>query len=326
MPIILPADLPAAATLRHEGVAVLDRPDATRRTLQVALVNLMPDRPTTETQFARLLGRSSFDVALTLAIPDSHEPKTTPAAHIAAFYRRWSEIADRRFDGLIVTGAPVEHLPFADVHYWTELTRILDWARTRLRGSYYVCWAAQAALKHFHGAEKRALPEKAFGVFPQRVTMAGPALMRGLPEIFPTPVSRHTEMRCIDIPWSCGLLPLAASPRSGLGLAEDRPNRAVYMFNHLEYDVDTLQKEFLRDRAAGLPIALPAGYFPGDDPSRAPTNTWRRAGETLIGNWLADLAVPDRIQPAIQPRAPSSRPWLNIDGGAAPTRRAATPF
>jgi homoserine O-succinyltransferase len=318
MPIILPADLPAAATLRHEGVGVLERPDATRRTLQVALVNLMPDRPTTETQFARLLGRAGIDVALTLVIPDSHDPKTTSAAHIAAFYQRWSEIADRRFDGLIVTGAPVEHLAFADVHYWSELTQIFDWARTRLRGSYYVCWAAQAALKHFHGVGKHALPEKAFGVFPQRVTVSGAALMRGFGEMFPTPVSRHTEVRCAEIPWRHGLLPLAASPRSGLGLAEDRPNRALYMFNHLEYDADTLQKEYLRDRAAGLPITLPVGYFPGDDPGRAPINTWRRSGETLIGNWLADIAAPERIRPVAPPR-PLSRPWLNINpvsGGA----------
>lgn len=322
MAIILPADLPAAAALRHEGIGVLEYPDATRRTLQVALINLMPDRPATETQFARLLGRAGLDVALTLAIPDSHDPKTTPAAHIKSFYRRWSEIADRRFDGLIVTGAPVEHLPFADVHYWTELTRIFDWAQTRLRGSYYVCWAAQAALKRFHGVEKRPLADKAFGVFPQRVTVSGAAVMRGLGEMFPTPVSRHTEVSCAEIPWRHGLLPLAASPRSGLGLVEDRPNRALYMFNHLEYDADTLRKEYERDRAAGLPTPLPAGYFPGDDPGRAPVNTWRRAGETLIANWLAELAAPEHIRPVTAPRAPS-RPWLNI-GRAATARRATT--
>lgn len=324
MPIVLPADLPAATTLRHDGIGVLERPDMTRRTLQVALINLMPDRPTTETQFARLLGSAGLDVALTLVIPDSHDPKTTPAAHIDRFYRRWSEIAARPFDGLIVTGAPIEHLPFADVHYWTELRQIFDWARTRLRGSYYVCWAAQAALKHFYGVEKHALPEKAFGVFPQRVTVGGSALMRGLGEMFPTPVSRHTEVGFAEIPWRHGLLPLAASPRSGLCLAEDRPSRAVYMFNHLEYDADTLRREYERDRAAGLPIAPPVGYFPGDDPARAPVNTWRRAGETLIGNWLADLAMADSIRPSAAPRLPSSRPWLNIGRRAAPGGRATT--
>lgn len=324
MAIILPADLPAAATLRDEGVAVLERPDATRRTLQVALINLMPDRPTTETQFARLLGSASLDVALTLAIPDSHDPKTTPAAHIHRFYRRWSEIVDRRFDGLIVTGAPVEHLPFTGVHYWPELTRVFDWARTRLRGSYYVCWAAQAALKHFHDAEKHALAEKAFGVFPQRVTVGGAALMRGLGEMFPTPVSRHTEVRCAEIPWRHGLLPLAASPRSGLCLAEDRPNRAVYMFNHLEYDAGTLRDEFLRDRSAGKPAGIPVNYFPEDDPARAPQNVWRPFAHLLFRNWLGDVQRTASAREIGKP--PSDESWLGLDRGKPSLRHQLPPL
>jgi homoserine O-succinyltransferase len=296
MAIILPRDLPAAAALRREGAAVLERADPARRTLQIALVNLMPDRPTTETQFARLLGGGSVDVALTLALPDSHDPKgAAGAAHVAAFYKRWSEIADRSFDALIVTGAPVEHLPFEAVHYWSELTRIFDRAAATVRGSYYVCWAAQAALYHFHGVAKHPLPRKAFGVFEQRITAFDAPLLRGLGQSFPTPVSRHTEVRRAELPRDRGVVPLAASQQSGLCLVEDRRNRALYMFNHLEYDADTLGREFARDRASGAEIALPVGYFPGDDPAAPPLNRWRHAAEILFANWLADLAQPEQL-------------------------------
>lgn len=293
MAIILPDGLPAGETLRREGIAVLERADSGRKPLRVALVNLMPDRPTTETQFARLLGHSAQAVELTLVIPDTHDPKTTPHNHIAAFYRRWSEIAGRRFDGLVVTGAPVEHLPFEEVHYWPELCRIFDWAELHAGSAYYVCWAAQAALRHFHGVQKHPLTQKAFGVFWQRASIRSTPLMRGLGEMFPTPVSRHTEVRCAELPWSRGLLPLAASPRSGLCLVEDRPRRAICMFNHLEYDTDTLHREYLRDRAAGLKVPPPAGYFPGDDPDRAPVNTWRPAAQALFANWLHQMASAD---------------------------------
>lgn len=303
MSIILPDGLPAATSLRRDGLAVLDARTGDREPLQVALVNLMPDRPTTETQFARLLAGTGHEVELTLAIPDSHDPKTTPADYIATFYRRWSEIAGRRFDGLIVTGAPVEHLSFEEVHYWAELCRILDWARESVGSSYYVCWAAQAALRHFHGVQKHELPQKAFGVFPQRTILRGTPLMRGMGEIFPTPVSRHTEIRCAELPWGSGLLPLAASPRSGLCLVEDRPGRAVCMFNHLEYDADTLQREYLRDRAAGLPVAPPSGYFPGEDPDVAPVNTWRPAAQVLFGNWLDQIAAARRTATIASPAA-----------------------
>lgn len=291
MAIILPEGLPAAAALRSEGLQVLEEIGSCEPPLQVALVNLMPDRPTTETQFARLLGFTPYNVELTLVIPDGHDPKTTPPGHIAAFYRRWSEIAGRRFDGLIVTGAPVEHLPFEEVHYWAELCRIFDWARLHVGSAYYVCWAAQAALRHFHGVQKHALPRKAFGVYPQRASLRSVPLMRGMPEIFPTPVSRHTEVRCAEIPWGSGLLPLAASPRSGLCLVEDRPRRAYCMFNHLEYDADTLLREYRRDRAAGLDIAPPEGCAETATAERRCVSIWRPAAEILFGNWLRQMAA-----------------------------------
>jgi len=291
MAIILPKGLPAAERLRREGLQVLEGAGPCEPSLKVALVNLMPDRPSTETQFARLLGVTPYHVELTLVIPDGHDPKSTPPGHIAAFYRRWSEVAGRRFDGLIVTGAPVEHLPFEEVHYWAELCRIFDWARLHVGSAYYVCWAAQAALRHFHGVQKHALPHKAFGVFPQRASLRSVPLMRGMPETFPTPVSRHTEVRCAEIPWGNGLLPLAASPRSGLCLIEDRPRRAVCMFNHLEYDADTLLREYRRDRAAGLDIAPPEGCPDTADAEAAPGCAWRPAAEILFGNWLRQMAA-----------------------------------
>lgn len=308
MPIILPTALPAAAALRREGIAVLQRPAPARPPLRIALVNLMPDRPTTETQFARLLGRTGFDVDLTLVIPDGHDPKGTPPAHINAFYRRWSDIAGRRFDGLIVTGAPVEHLPFEEVHYWADLKRIFDWAAATVRSSYYVCWAAQAALYHFYGVPKRDLRCKAFGVYRQQVVAPDARLLNGIGGSFPTPVSRHTETRRADLPSQAGLQVLAASRRSGLCMVEDCRTRAIHMFNHLEYDVDTLQREYLRDRQAARDIALPANYFPNDDPAAAPVNTWRRAGEIVFANWLAGIAAPERLRAALPPRPTLSRP------------------
>jgi homoserine O-succinyltransferase len=301
MAIILPPGLPAAATLRREGVAVRERADGASRTLSVALVNLMPDRPTTETQFARLLGGAAIDVALTLVVPDTHDPKTTSPSYIAAFYRRWSEIAGQRFDGLIVTGAPVEHLDFEAVHYWRELSAIFGWAAATIRGSYLVCWAAQAALFHFHGVPKHALPRKAFGVYPQRVMAFDAPLLRGLGASFPTPVSRHTEVRRDDLPREHGLVPLAESARSGLCLVEDRRNRAVCMFNHLEYDPDTLMREYLRDGGAGAPVAPPEGYCITDASAIPPRNSWRQAAEILFANWLSDIAAPERATLASLP-------------------------
>lgn len=326
MAIILPEGLPAAATLRREGLDVREKADVTGRTIRVALVNLMPDRPTTETQFARLLAAAAatvdidVDVELTLVIPDTHDPKTTSPAYIAAFYRRWSEIAGQRFDGLIVTGAPVEHLEFEEVHYWRELTAIFDWATAMVGGSYLVCWAAQAALFHFHGVPKHALPRKAFGVYRQRITAFDVPLLRGLAPGFSCPVSRHTEIRHADLPRDHGLMALAESARSGLCLVEDRRNRAVCMFNHLEYDADTLMREYLRDSGAGAPMAPPEGYCIIDASAIPPRNSWRLAGETLIANWLDGLAMPDRIRLSAG-ATPTSQPWLNISQSNAAGRR-----
>jgi len=293
MSIALPEGLPAHDTLVQEGLDVyghtgpfgMTRPG----TLRIALLNLMPMKPVTETQFARLLGAGPYDVELTLLLPDGYAPKTMPMDYLRSFYRRWSEVRDRTFDGLIVTGAPVETLPFREVRYWEQLTRILDWTQTHVGSSFHICWAAQAALQHFHGVPKHALPRKAFGVYRHRVRNWGVPLMRGFGAELPIPVSRHTEVRAGDLPRGRGVTVLADSPQTGLALLADRPRRAYYMFNHLEYDGDTLAREYRRDVASGRPVDLPANYFPDDDPTRPPRNAWRAPARLMFRNWLAEL-------------------------------------
>ena len=292
MSIALPIGLPARSTLAAEGVEVLTADELHRRggrPLRICLVNLMPNKVVTETQICRLLGATTIPVALTLCLPDSYRSKTTPASYIASFYRPWRQLRDERFDGLVVTGAPIETLPFEEVTYWPDLLAILDWAKARIASSLYICWAAQAALQHFHAVPKHPLPAKLSGVFRQRVASAESRLLGGLGAEFPAPVSRYTEVRAADLPARAGLTVLADSPETGLCLIEDRDNRALCMFNHLEYDADTLRQEFLRDRLAGKPAAVPANYFPGDDPARSAMNVWRPAARLLFGNWLGEI-------------------------------------
>ena len=292
MSIILPDGLPARWVLKAEGLdasSLRESAAAPCRPLKVLLVNLMPDKPVTERQIARQLAGTPHAVELALAVPDSYRPKTADPAHIWAFYRPWSRLRDRDFDGLIVTGAPVETLPFEAVSYWPELTEIFDWARARVRRSFYICWAGQAALQHFHGVPKHRLAAKLSGVFRHRVHDRGHPLMRGFGGEFVTPVSRHTEVRVEDLPRVRGLEALATSEEAGLCAVEDRTNRALYMFNHLEYEADTLGREFLRDLRAGGPVSPPRHYFPGDDPAQAPVNRWSAHGRLLFGNWLDEI-------------------------------------
>ena len=290
MPIILPEGLPARHALQAEGIPVLrDAPDDAPP-VRVLLVNLMPRKTDTEAQIARLLGGTPRTVALTLAVPDGYASNTTPAFYLETFYKRWREIRGRAYDALIVTGAPVETLPFEDVTYWSDLTQIFDWAAHTVRRSYYICWAAQAALYHFHGVPKHRLPEKRFGVYHQTIRRAGSPIFDGIAGCFPVPVSRHTETRAEDLPRGRGLTTLAASPQSGLCMVEDRDRRSLYMFNHLEYDADTLAQEFQRDRRAGAAIALPAHYYPSDDPARRPVNIWRPYARRIFRNWLRGAA------------------------------------
>jgi homoserine O-succinyltransferase/O-acetyltransferase len=292
MSIILPDGLPARWTLKAEGFeacSLREAAAAPRKPLRVLLINLMPDKPTTERQIARLLAGSPHPVELALAIPDSYRPKTADPAHIWAFYQPWSRLSDQTFDGLIVTGAPVETLPFAEVSYWPELTEIFDWAKARVRRSFYICWAAQAALHHFHGVAKHRLDAKLSGVFRHRVHDRSHPLLRGFGGEFVTPVSRHTEVRADELPRARGLEVLATSEEAGLCTVEDRPNRCLYMFNHLEYEADTLLREFLRDLESGDPVVPPRHYLPGDDPAAPPVNGWAGYGRLLFGNWLDEI-------------------------------------
>ena len=312
MPVILPSELPARRILLSEGVEVLSPERASHlqpQALRIGLLNLMPTKAKTETQIARLLGVTPQRIDLTLFVPDSYRPKTTPSRHMPAFYRRFSQIRAERFDGLIVTGAPVETLPFEDVSYWQELTEILDWSRSHVRRSFYICWAAQAALQHFHGVPKHGLADKLFGVFPHRVVKADSDILRGFGDRFTIPVSRHSEVRAADLPPGRGLDILAESAEAGLSLLEERDRGATYMFDHLEYDSDSLQDEYIRDRAAGKPIALPSNYFPDDDDSRPPCNGWHSHGVLLFRNWIDGVA---RAAANHGPDDPALR-WLVAD-------------
>lgn len=289
MPIKIPNDLPARAVLEQERVPVISETMALRqdiRPLQIALLNLMPEKIKTETQLLRVLGATPLQVEMTLLRPASHTPKNTPQEHLTAFYQTWEEVRDRRFDALIVTGAPVEHLPFTEVAYWEELTAILDWTRSHVFGTLSICWGAQAALHHFHGLPKHEVGSKRFGVFPHRVVRPFEPLVAGFDDTFLVPVSRYTEIRHADLSAAPDLDVLVESEESGLCLLQDVARRRVYMFNHLEYDAETLLAEYRRDRDAGRDTALPFNYFPHDDPAQAPRLTWRAHRHLLFGNWL----------------------------------------
>ena len=292
MPITIPDDLPARRFLEEEGLVVMRESDAIRqdiRPMRIALLNLMPQKEKTETQIARLIGATPLQVELTLITTSSYTPIHAPREHMLAFYRPWEDVAEEKFDGLIVTGAPIEMLPFEEVAYWEELTRIFDWSQTHVHQTLNLCWGAQAALYHFHGVPKHALPRKMFGVYLHRVVTPNTSLLRGFDDAFWVPVSRHTEVRREDLPEDAGIEVLAESDEAGLCLLRDRRRRHVHMFNHLEYDAHTLRDEYERDLKAGLDIQIPKNYFPDDDPTKEPTNHWRSHGHLLVHNWINDV-------------------------------------
>ena len=303
MPIVLPEGLPGASALRAEGLDVQTRSapvigEACEQGefLRVALLNLMPDKVATETQFARLLAASPFPIHLTLVLPDGCTPKTTSSNHIATFYEPWSRVRSHRFDGLIVTGAPVEHLAFEQVAYWSGLKQILEWSRTHVRRSLFICWAAQAALYHFHGVPKRSLREKAFGVFSQDVIQPSAPFLRGFGPEFMVPVSRHTEVSVHDLPAVSGLRVLARSRESGLCMLEDQADQACFMFNHFEYDSNTLAEEYARDVARGSAVGPPVNCVALDRPGQTPSNPWRDHARLFFQNWTNEVALAARAR------------------------------
>ncbi|MEM1345192.1 MAG: homoserine O-succinyltransferase [Pseudomonadota bacterium] len=292
MPIKIPEQLPAHDVLREEGVMVLSEEAAIRqdiRPLQIGLLNLMPNKARTETQFARLIGATPLQIELTLIRMSEHRSKNTSGAHLEAFYRRFCEVRERRFDGLIVTGAPIELLDFDEVTYWHELREVFAWTQSHVHSVLAVCWGAQAMLNHFHGVPKHRLARKAFGCFRHTTLAPGSPYLRGFSDNLAIPVSRWTEVRAADLPQGRGLRVLIASEQSGLCLIEDPGRHALYMFNHLEYDTTSLDEEYRRDQARGEDTGLPVGYYPGDDPSRAPENRWRSHAHLLFGNWINEV-------------------------------------
>ena len=292
MPIRIPNDLPARKILEREGVSLMTEATAARqdiRPLKIGLLNLMPEKIKTETQFARLIGATPLQVDLRLVRVGSHTPKNTSQEHMIAFYEAWEEIAHEKFDGFIVTGAPIEHLPFEGVTYWKELQRIFDWTQTHVHSSFHICWGAQAALHHFHGVPKHALPQKAFGVYRHKNLNPASPYLRGFSDDFSMPVSRWTEVRRAELPKAGRLEVLMESEEVGLCLINDPDHRSLYMFNHIEYDTMTLADEYNRDVAAKKAINMPANYFPGNDASRPPENRWRSHAHLLFGNWINEV-------------------------------------
>jgi homoserine O-succinyltransferase len=289
MPIRIPDQLPARDILVREGVMVMDDTTALRqdiRPMQIGLLNLMPNKIKTETQIARLVGSTPLQVDLTLVRVGGHQPKNTPEDHLISFYHTWDEVKHRKFDGFIITGAPIETLPFEDVTYWDELTQILDWTETNVHSTFNICWGAMAAIWHFHGVPKYTLEKKAFGVYRHRNLAPASPYLAGFSDDFSISVSRWTEVRKDDITPDMGLEVLMDSAETGLCLVSEKKCNRLYIFNHVEYDSTSLADEYFRDIANGTPISVPANYFPDDDPDNKPLNRWRSHAFLLFGNWI----------------------------------------
>jgi homoserine O-succinyltransferase/O-acetyltransferase len=289
MPIIISNELPAKETLRNENIFVMDEARAVHqdiRPLQIAILNLMPTKIATETQILRLIGNTSLQVELTLVRTMTHQSKNTPVEHLVNFYLTFDQIQERRFDGLIITGAPVEHLQFEEVDYWDELKMIMDWSLGHVFSTFYICWGAQAGLYHRFGVPKYPLPAKMFGVFPHRVMKQNVKLLRGFDDVFYAPHSRHTEIRRADLEKVPELDILLESEEAGIYGAITRDGKQIFITGHSEYDPLTLKGEYDRDVALGLPINIPQNYFPNNDPTRPPEVRWRSHAHLLFANWL----------------------------------------
>ncbi|MBR0464935.1 MAG: homoserine O-succinyltransferase [Clostridia bacterium] len=289
MPIKIPDALPATKTLTEENIFVMTEKRARTqdiRPLRILLLNLMPTKIDTETQLSRLLGNTPLQVELTLARVRSHESKNTPQEHMLTFYKRFDEVMTERFDGMIITGAPVEHLAFEQVDYWPELCQIMEWSKSNVHSTLHICWGAQAALYYHYGVKKVPLQAKMFGVFPHRVEYKRSILFRGFDDVFMVPHSRHTTVLREDIERIPSLRILASSDEAGIYAVSSKGGRQIFITGHSEYDSHTLNREYQRDIAAGKPIALPKNYFPDDDPNEEPRVSWRAHANLLYSNWL----------------------------------------
>jgi homoserine O-succinyltransferase len=289
MPIKVPDHLPAKDILSGENIFVMDESVAYHqdiRPLRIAILNLMPTKETTETQLLRLIGNTPLQLEAVLLHMKTYTSKNTSSEHLESFYKTFEDIADEYYDGLIITGAPVEQMPFDEVAYWEELKEIMDWSKRRVTSTFHICWGAQAGLFHHFGVPKVDLDEKIFGVFPHIVEKRNVPLMRGFDEQFFVPQSRHTEVRREDIEQVSGLEILSTSPDAGIYIAASSDGRQIFVTGHAEYDPLTLKYEYDRDQAKGLDIDVPKNYFPNDNPALVPLSTWRAHANLLFSNWL----------------------------------------
>ncbi len=289
MPIKIPNDLPATETLNNENIFVITETRALTqdiRPLKILLLNLMPTKIATETQFARLLGNTPLQVKLEFLQTATHKATHIDEQHMIDFYKSFDEIKNEKYDGMIITGAPVELMDFEEVNYWEELCRIMDWSRTHVTSTLHICWAAQAALYHYYGVKKVALSEKLFGIYEHTADYKQSILLRGFDDVFMVPHSRHTTVLREDIEAIGDLKILASSPLAGVYIISTDKGRQIFVTGHPEYDTDTLKKEYLRDKAAGENIHIPRNYFKDNDENRMPINTWRSSANLLYSNWL----------------------------------------
>lgn len=289
MPINIPNNLPAYTVLNNENIFVKTDADAMHqdiRPLRIAIVNLMPKKIETETQLLRLLSNTPIQVDIELIQMASHVTKNTSAEHLTKFYKTFADVKEELFDGLIITGAPVEQIPFEDVDYWSELCEIMDWSRRHVYSVLHICWGAQAGLYYHYGIPKYDLPQKMFGIFPHKAEVANHPLLRGFDETFNVPHSRHTEIRRMDVEKVRDLKILAFSNESGVNIIADKEERRFFLLGHFEYDRFTLANEYFRDKDKGLDIQVPKHYFPYDDPSQPPHFNWRAHANLLFSNWI----------------------------------------
>lgn len=289
MPIKIPSDLPARKALESENIFIMTNERAFSqdiRPLEIVLLNLMPTKITTETQFSRLLGNTPLQVNLTLLQMESHKQTHTSEEHMLSFYTTFSKIKEKHFDGLVITGAPVEQLEFEDVDYWEELQDIMNWSKSHVHSTLFICWAAQAALYHFFGIGKKPLDKKLFGLFKHRIVYKNPILLRGFDEEFYVPHSRHTSVDLDEVKANKNIKVLACSKEAGLYIAITKNGKEIFVTGHCEYDRDTLKNEYLRDKDLGLDIDIPKNYFPDDNYKNEPIMNWKAHANLLFANWL----------------------------------------
>ena len=289
MPIRIPNDLPASGTLQQENIFVMSQDRAITqdiRPLEIVLLNLMPTKIATETQLSRLLGNTPLQVNLELMHTSSHRSKNVSQEHLLSFYKSFEELKDRKFDGMVITGAPVELMDFEEVDYWPELCQIMEWSKTHVHSTFHICWGAQAGLYYHYGINKQNLPQKLFGVYPHKVEYKRSILLRGFDDQFWAPHSRHTTISREDIEAVPELKILASSEEAGIYAVANKGGRQIFVTGHSEYDPETLKTEYLRDKNQGLPIGVPENYFPGDDDTAEPIVRWRGHANLLFSNWL----------------------------------------